>query len=227
VIKIERKKYNNPLIIRYASDEMSYIFSDENKFSNWRKLWVALAESQRQLGLNITEEQINELKDNIYNIDFDLASKKEKEFRHDVMAHVHTYGTQCKKAMPIIHLGATSAFVGDNTDIILLKEASVLIKKKLAKLMKEISKFSIEYCETPTLGYTHFQPAQLTTVGKRATLWLQDLYYDYLDLEYEIAFISSDTPPQRTACSPNKSVSVSSLKVVSIAPALVPPIPLA
>jgi adenylosuccinate lyase len=186
VIKIERKKYNNPLIVRYASDEMSYIFSDENKFSNWRKLWVALAESQRQLGLNITEEQINELKDNIYNIDFDLASKKEKEFRHDVMAHVHTYGTQCKKAMPIIHLGATSAFVGDNTDIILLKEASVLIKKKLAKLMKEISKFSIEYCETPTLGYTHFQPAQLTTVGKRATLWLQDLYYDYLDLEYEI-----------------------------------------
>ncbi len=165
---------------------MSYIFSDENKFSNWRKLWVALAESQKELGLDITDEQIKELKENIFNIDFELAAKKEKEFRHDVMAHVHTYGTQCKKAMPIIHLGATSAFVGDNTDIILLKEASLLIKKKLAKLMKVISEFSLEYSDTPTLGYTHFQPAQLTTVGKRGSLWLQDIYYDYLDLEYEI-----------------------------------------
>ena len=186
MIKIERKKYNNPLIVRYASDEMSYVFSDENKFSNWRKLWVALAQSQKELGLDITEEQINELKENIYNIDFELAAKKEKEFRHDVMAHVHTYGTQCKKAMPIIHLGATSAFVGDNTDIVLLKEASILIKKKLAKLMKVISEFSLKYSDIPTLGYTHFQPAQLTTVGKRATLWLQDIYYDYLDLDYEI-----------------------------------------
>src|SRR6056297_3778732 len=165
---------------------MSYVFSDENKFSNWRKLWLALAQSQKELGLDITEEQINELEENIYNIDFDLAAKKEKEFRHDVMAHVHTYGTQCKKAMPIIHLGATSAFVGDNTDIVLLKEASLLIKKKLAKLMKVISEFSLEYSDIPTLGYTHFQPAQLTTVGKRATLWLQDIYYDYLDLDYEI-----------------------------------------
>ncbi len=186
MIKIERKKYNNPLIVRYASDEMSYIFSDENKFSNWRKLWVALAESQKELGLDITDEQIKELKENIFNIDFELAAKKEKEFRHDVMAHVHTYGTQCQKAMPIIHLGATSAYVGDNTDIILLKEASLLIKKKLAKLMKVISDFALEYSDTPTLGYTHFQPAQLTTVGKRGSLWLQDIYYDYLDLEYEI-----------------------------------------
>ena len=186
VIKINRKKYNNPLIVRYASDEMSYVFSDENKFSNWRKLWVALAESQKELGLDITEDQIKELKENIYNIDFKLAAEKEKEFRHDVMAHVHTYGTQCKKAMPIIHLGATSAFVGDNTDLILLKEASLLIKKKLVKLMMVISDFALEYSDTPTLGFTHFQPAQLTTVGKRASLWLQDIYYDYLDLEYEI-----------------------------------------
>ena len=186
MVKIDRKKYNNPLIVRYSSEEMSYIFSDENKFSNWRKLWVALAESQKELGLDITEEQVKELKENIYNIDFELAAEKEKEFRHDVMAHVHTYGTQCEKAMPIIHLGATSAFVGDNTDLILLKEASLLIHKKLIKLMKVISDFALEYSETPTLGFTHFQPAQLTTVGKRASLWLQDIYYDYLDLEYEI-----------------------------------------
>ncbi|HAE43411.1 MAG TPA: adenylosuccinate lyase [Clostridiales bacterium] len=176
--------YTNPLITRYASKEMSYIFSDEKKFSTWRKLWVALAKSEKELGLNISDEQIEALEKNIYNIDFEMASLKEKEFRHDVMAHVHTYGAQCPLAKPIIHLGATSAFVGDNTDIIQMKEALELIRIKLINVMNELSSFAIKYKDLPTLGYTHFQPAQLTTVGKRASLWLQDLYFDFCDLEY-------------------------------------------
>lgn len=163
---------------------MSYIFSDEKKFSTWRKLWVALAKSEKELGLNISDEQIEALEKNIYNIDFEMASLKEKEFRHDVMAHVHTYGAQCPLAKPIIHLGATSAFVGDNTDIIQMKEALELIRIKLINVMNELSSFAIKYKDLPTLGYTHFQPAQLTTVGKRASLWLQDLYFDFCDLEY-------------------------------------------
>ena len=163
---------------------MSYIFSDEKKFSTWRKLWVALAKSEKELGLNISDEQIEALEKNIYNIDFEMASLKEKEFRHDVMAHVHTYGAQCSLAKPIIHLGATSAFVGDNTDIIQMKEALELIRIKLINVMNELSSFAIKYKDLPTLGYTHFQPAQLTTVGKRASLWLQDLYFDFCDLEY-------------------------------------------
>lgn len=163
---------------------MSYIFSDEKKFSTWRKLWVALAKSEKELGLNISDEQIEALEKNIYNIDFEMASLIEREFRHDVMAHVHTYGAQCSLAKPIIHLGATSAFVGDNTDIIQMKEALELIRIKLINVMNELSSFAIKYKDLPTLGYTHFQPAQLTTVGKRASLWLQDLYFDFCDLEY-------------------------------------------
>ncbi|MGB4438247.1 MAG: adenylosuccinate lyase [Sedimentibacter sp.] len=186
---MSRDTYENPLITRYASKEMSYIFSDESKFSTWRKLWVALAEGEKELGLNITDEQIDEMKSNIYNIDYDLAAKKEKEFRHDVMAHVHTFGAACPKAMPIIHLGATSMYVVDNTDAILMKEALLLIKKKLINLLSVLSEFCMEYKDMPTLGYTHYQPAQLTTVGKRASLWLQDLYLDYEEINHVISMV--------------------------------------
>ncbi|WP_326909120.1 adenylosuccinate lyase [Sedimentibacter sp. MB31-C6] len=184
-----RDTYENPLISRYASKEMSYLFSDESKFSTWRKLWVALAEGEKELGLNITDEQIEEMKANIYNIDFELAARKEKEFRHDVMAHVHTYGIACPKAMPIIHLGATSMYVVDNTDAILMKKALFLIKKKLVNLISVLSEFCLEYKDMPTLGYTHYQPAQLTTVGKRASLWLQDLYIDYEEITHVIDMV--------------------------------------
>lgn len=186
---MSRDTYENPLITRYASKEMSYIFSDEKRFSTWRKLWVALAEGEKELGLNITDEQIDEMKANIYNIDYDLAAKKEKEFRHDVMAHVHTFGTACPKAMPIIHLGATSMYVVDNADAILMKEALLLLKKKLVNLLSVLSEFCIKYKDVPTLGYTHYQPAQLTTVGKRASLWLQDLYIDYEEINHVISMV--------------------------------------
>lgn len=186
---MSRETYENPLITRYASKEMSYIFSDEKKFSTWRKLWVALAEAEQELGLNITDEQIAEMKENIYNIDYELAAKKEKEFRHDVMAHVHTFGTVCPKAMPIIHLGATSMYVVDNTDAILMKEALLMLKKKLLNLINVLSEFCLKYKDMPTLGYTHYQPAQLTTVGKRAALWLQDLYIDYEETEHLIEMV--------------------------------------
>ncbi|MDF2677006.1 MAG: adenylosuccinate lyase [Bacillota bacterium] len=186
---MSRETYENPLITRYASKEMSYIFSDEKKFTTWRKLWVALAESEKELGLKITNEQINEMKENIYNIDYDLAAKKEKEFRHDVMAHVHAFGTACPSAMPIIHLGATSMYVVDNTDAILMKEALLLLKKKLVNVIDALSKFCLEYKDLPTLGYTHYQPAQLTTVGKRASLWLQDLFIDYEELNHLINMV--------------------------------------
>ena len=186
---MSRETYENPLITRYASKEMSYIFSDDKRFSTWRKLWVALAEGEKELGLNITDEQINEMKENIYNIDYDLAAKKEKEFRHDVMAHVHTFGTVCPKAMPIIHLGATSMYVVDNTDAILMKEALLLLKKKLVNLIDVLSDFCIKYKDLPALGYTHYQPAQLTTVGKRASLWLQDLYIDYEQINHVIDMV--------------------------------------
>ena len=159
-------------------------FSPNKKFSTWRKLWVALAEAEKELGLNITDEQIQEMKENIYNIDYELAAKKEAEFRHDVMAHVHTFGTQAPKAMPIIHLGATSAFVGDNTDLIQIKDGLDIIKTKLVNVIAEMSKFAMEYKDLPTLGFTHFQAAQLTTVGKRATLWLQSLMLDLEELEF-------------------------------------------
>lgn len=181
---MSRDTYENPLITRYASKEMSYIFSDDKRFSTWRKLWIALAEGEKELGLNISDEQIDEMKENIYNIDYELAAKKEKEFRHDVMAHVHTFGASCPKAMPIIHLGATSMYVVDNTDAILMREALLLLKKKLINLLSVLSDFCIKYKDMPALGYTHYQPAQLTTVGKRASLWLQDLFIDYEQLEH-------------------------------------------
>ena len=186
---MSRDTYENPLITRYASSEMSYIFSDDNKFSTWRKLWVALAEAEKELGLNITDEQVEEMKSNIYNIDYDLAAQKEKEFRHDVMAHVHTFGTACPKAMPIIHLGATSMYVVDNTDAILMKEALLLIKKKLINVINVLSDFCMKYKDMPTLGYTHYQPAQLTTVGKRAALWLQDLVLDYEEINHVLSLV--------------------------------------
>lgn len=181
--------YENPLNSRYSSKEMSYLFSANKKFTTWRKLWIALAESEKELGLNITDEQIAQMKQNIDNIDYDLAQKKEKKFRHDVMAHVHTFGTVCPSAMPIIHLGATSMYVVDNTDIIIMKEALNLLKIKLLNLINKLSKFCDNTKSVPTLGYTHLQPAQLTTVGKRASLWLQDLYMDYEQIEFAISFI--------------------------------------
>lgn len=186
---MSRETYENPLITRYASKEMSFIFSDDKRFSTWRKLWVALAEGEKELGLNITDEQINEMKENIYNIDYDLAAIKEKEFRHDVMAHVHTFGATCPKAMPIIHLGATSMYVVDNTDAILMREALLLLKKKLVTLIDVLSDFCIKYKDLPALGYTHYQPAQLTTVGKRASLWLQDLSIDYEQINHVIDMV--------------------------------------
>ncbi|MBP2031704.1 adenylosuccinate lyase [Clostridium algifaecis] len=181
-----RDTYNTPLNSRYASKEMSYIFSEEKKFRTWRKLWVALAESEKELGLNITSEQIEELKANVDNINYEDAQRREKEVRHDVMSHVYAYGLQCPKAKGIIHLGATSCYVGDNTDLIIMREGLVLIKKKILNVINLLTKFALKYKGLPTLGFTHFQPAQLTTVGKRATLWIQDLYLDLENLQFVI-----------------------------------------
>lgn len=178
--------YSNPLAERYASKEMLYNFSANNKFSTWRKLWLALAEAEKDLGLNIKDEQIHQMKENIYNIDFELAAQKEKEFRHDVMAHVHTFGIQAPLAMPIIHLGATSAFVGDNTDLIQIRDGLQIIKKKMINVMSDLAKFAMENKDIPTLGFTHFQAAQLTTVGKRATLWLQSLELDLEEVDFRL-----------------------------------------
>ena len=162
---------------------MSFIWSPAKKFSTWRKLWLALAEVEQQLGLSITDEQLEELRNNVDDIDFDLAEKKEAEFRHDVMAHVHAYGVKCPKAMPIIHLGATSCYVGDNTDLIQIKESLVLVQDKMLGLLNVMKQFADKYKSLPTLGFTHFQPAQLTTVGKRCTLWMHDLLMDYNDIQ--------------------------------------------
>ena len=178
--------YVNPLCTRYAGKEMKALFSDDSKFSTWRKLWIALAESEKELGIAISDEQIAEMKANIYNIDYELASKKEREVRHDVMAHVLTYGEVCPKAKPIIHLGATSCYVGDNTDIILMRQALVLVKKMLINALDNLAKFAEKYKDQPTLAYTHFQAAQPTTVGKRATLWMQDLLLDLEQLDIQI-----------------------------------------
>ncbi|MDK2791830.1 MAG: adenylosuccinate lyase [Deferribacteres bacterium] len=176
--------YQNPLSERYASREMLELFSAKKKFTTWRKLWIALAESEKELGLNISQEQIDEMKLNIENIDFEYAAEMEKKFRHDVMAHVHTFGKVCPKAMPIIHLGATSAYVGDNTDLIVMKEGLDIVLKKLVNVINNIKNFAIKYKDVPTLGFTHYQPAQLTTVGKRACLWLQDFVLDFEELEF-------------------------------------------
>ena len=177
-------RYSSPLSERYASREMQYIFSQDMKFRTWRRLWVALAEVEKDLGLNITKEQIDELKQHQDDINYDVAQAREKEVRHDVMSHVYAYGVQCPKAKGIIHLGATSCYVGDNTDIIIMTEALRLVRKKLVNVIAELSRFAEKYKEQPTLGFTHFQPAQPTTVGKRATLWLQDFVIDLEDLDY-------------------------------------------
>jgi len=176
--------YINPLTERYASSQMLSLFSPVKKFTTWRKLWIALAEAEKELGLNISQEQIDEMKANIDNIDFEYAALMEKKFRHDVMAHVHTFGKVCPKAMPIIHLGATSAYVGDNTDLILMKEGLLIVLKKIVNVISNLKNFAIKFKDTPTLGYTHYQPAQLTTVGKRACLWIQDLLLDYEELKF-------------------------------------------
>ena len=179
-------RYENPLGKRYASREMQYIFSDDNKFSTWRRLWVALAESERELGLPISEEQIEEMKQHLDDINYEAAAKKEAEVRHDVMAHIHAYGEQCPKARPIIHLGATSSYVGDNTDIILMRSALLVIKKLLVNALSKLCEFAEKYKALPCLAYTHFQAAQPTTVGKRATLWIQDLLLDLEQLEFTL-----------------------------------------
>lgn len=174
--------YANPLITRYASREMAEAFSDDKRFKLWRKLWIALAESEMELGLNITKEQVDELKKYAETINFELAEKFEREVRHDVMAHVRAYGEQAKSARPIIHLGATSCFVDCNSELIIMHDALSIIKKKLVNVMDKLKAFALKYKDLPTLGFTHLQPAQLTTVGKRATLWLQDLEMDYNNL---------------------------------------------
>lgn len=177
-------RYVSPLSERYASKEMQYIFSPDMKFRTWRKLWIALAETEKELGLNITQEQIDELKAHADDINYDVAKERERQVRHDVMSHVYAYGVQCPKAKGIIHLGATSCYVGDNTDIIVMAEALKLVRKKLVNVIAELSKFADKYKDQPTLAFTHFQPAQPTTVGKRATLWTQEFLMDLEDLEY-------------------------------------------
>ena len=179
--------YESPLNSRYASKEMQALFSPDKKFRTWRKLWIALAESEQELGLPITDEQIAELKAHAEDINYAVAEAREAEVRHDVMSHVYAYGQQCPAAKPIIHLGATSCYVGDNTDVIIMHEALELVKKKLVNLMSVLCNFAMEYKDMPTMGYTHFQPAQLTTVGKRATLWLQDLLMDLEAAEEQLA----------------------------------------
>ena len=182
-------RYTSPLSERYASKEMQYIFSQDMKFRTWRRLWIALAETEKELGLNITQEQIDELKAHADDINYDVAKAREKEVRHDVMSHVYAYGVQCPKAKGIIHLGATSCYVGDNTDIIVMTEALKLVQKKLVNVIAELSKFADKYKDQPTLAFTHFQPAQPTSVGKRATLWTQEFMMDLEDLEYVLGTI--------------------------------------
>jgi adenylosuccinate lyase len=182
----EHQTYEHPLVQRYATKEMSFIWSPAMKFTTWRKLWTALATSEQELGLEITDEQLEEMRSKMYDIDFELAAKKESEFRHDVMGHVHAFGTQAPSAMPVIHLGATSCFVGDNTDLVQIRESLKLIQRKLVKVIAVLREFAVKFRDLPTLGFTHYQPAQLTTVGKRCTLWMQDLLLDLDRVEREI-----------------------------------------
>ena len=177
-------RYVSPLSERYASKEMQYVFSPDKKFKTWRRLWIALAETEKELGLSITQEQIDELKAHAEDINYEVAKEREKVVRHDVMSHVYAYGQQCPKAKGIIHLGATSCYVGDNTDIIVMSEALEIVRKKLINVIAELAKFADNYKNQPTLAFTHFQPAQPTTVGKRATLWMQEFLMDLQDLEY-------------------------------------------
>ena len=184
---MSKNVYESPLSSRYASDEMQYIFSPDKKFSTWRRLWIALARAEMELGLPVTQEQIDEMEAHIDDIDYELAAEKERQLRHDVMAHIHTFGTVCPKAMPIIHLGATSCYVGDNTDIILMREGLELVRNKLVQVLGHLARFADTFKALPTLGFTHFQPAQLVTVGKRATLWMNELLLDLDEVEYRIA----------------------------------------
>ena len=185
-----RTGYVSPLSTRYASREMQYLFSEEHKFRTWRQLWIALAKAERQLGLNITDEQIAELEAHAEDINFEVAQEREKVVRHDVMSHVYAYGQQCPKAAGIIHLGATSCYVGDNTDVLILRDASKLVLKKAAQVLRNLSAFARQYKDLPCLGYTHLQPAQLTTVGKRATLWMNELMMDMENLEYQLSTLA-------------------------------------
>ncbi|MDA3959900.1 MAG: adenylosuccinate lyase [Planctomycetota bacterium] len=180
---MSRDRYQSPLTSRYASPEMAYNFSDDRKFQAWRRLWIALAKAERELGLDISAEQIAELESQVENIDYDMAAAEEKKRRHDVMAHVHTYGAVCPKAAPIIHLGATSCYVTDNSELLMLRDGLAILRPKLARVIDRLARFAETYKNLPTLGFTHFQPAQLTTVGKRACLWLQDLMIDLGNLE--------------------------------------------
>ena len=181
---MENNKYITPLSGRYASQEMNSLWSSDSKYSTWRKLWVALAETEKELGIDITDEQLKEMRAHIFDIDYDVVAKREKECRHDVMAHVYEFGLRCPKAKPIIHLGATSCYVTDNTDVILMSQALELVKQKLLIVISNLKDFAMKNKNVTCLGYTHFQPAQLTTVGKRATLWLQDLIEDLEELEF-------------------------------------------
>ncbi|MEY8418613.1 adenylosuccinate lyase [Oscillospiraceae bacterium 44-5] len=180
-------RYESPLSSRYASDEMQYIFSPDKKFSTWRRLWVALARAEMELGLPVTREQVEELEAHVEDIDYDKAAQWEKKLRHDVMAHVHTYGELCPKAMPIIHLGATSCYVGDNTDVILMREGLELVRDKIVRVLAHLASFAEEYKALPTLGFTHFQAAQLVTVGKRASLWMNELLMDLEEVNYRLS----------------------------------------
>jgi len=182
-----KNTYESPLSSRYADDEMKYLFSPDKKFRTWRRLWIALAQAEKELGLHITQEQIDEMTQFVDDINYDVAEAREKVVRHDVMSHVYAFGQQCPKAMPIIHLGATSCYVGDNTDIIIMTDAIKLVRQKLVGTIRVLSKFALEYKDLPTLAFTHFQPAQPTTVGKRATLWIQDLMMDLEDVEYQLS----------------------------------------
>ena len=185
-----RTGYVSPLSTRYASREMQYLFSEEHKFRTWRKLWIALARAEHQLGLPITDEQIAELESHADDVNFEVAQEREKQVRHDVMSHVYAYGQQCPNAAGIIHLGATSCYVGDNTDVLILRDASKLVLKKAAQVLRNLSAFARQYKDLPCLGYTHLQPAQLTTVGKRATLWMNELMMDMENLEYQLSVLA-------------------------------------
>ncbi len=182
----EHNSYVSPFSTRYASSEMQYLFSDDMKFTTWRKLWLSLAKAEKALGLDISDEQIKEMSEHINTVDYEKAKAREKEVRHDVMAHIYAFGEDCPNAAPIIHLGATSCYVGDNTDIIVLKEAMKIVEAKLCSVISNLSDFALEYKDMPCLGYTHLQPAQCTTVGKRATLWINELLYDLDELRYRI-----------------------------------------
>ena len=181
-----KSNYESPLSSRYASREMQYLFSPDKKFSTWRRLWVALARAEMELGLPVSAEQVAQLEEHLEDIDYEAAARYERELRHDVMAHIHAYGDQCPEAMPIIHLGATSCYVGDNTDVILMREALKLVRDKLVRVLDNLTRFADRYKALPTLGFTHFQAAQLTTVGKRATLWMNELLLDLQEVEYRM-----------------------------------------